>query len=138
MFSFHTRVRYQETDKGGRVYHANYLIWLDMTRTEFLRQGGVEYAQIEQQGFFLLIKKANIEYFGSAIFDDEIEIVMKSVARNKIRLDFHYDILHNLSRKLLVEAYTQLVCVDKDGKPIKIPEKINSVINKFNNKEINK
>ena len=77
MFSIIERVRYKETDKGNRVYHANYLVWLDMARTEFLRSKGIDYARFETDGYFLVVRKASIEYFGSASFDDEIKIIIK-------------------------------------------------------------
>ncbi|MDD5455980.1 MAG: thioesterase family protein [Candidatus Margulisbacteria bacterium] len=126
--SITTRVRYQETDKGNRVYHAQYLVWLDMARTEYLRSHGIDYARFEEEGYFLVVKKVEVDYHFPAQFDDLIDIVINRIERQKIRVDFYYDIVHNSSKKLLASAYTQLVCINKKGKPIKIPEKMISIL----------
>ncbi len=128
MFSITTRVRYQETDHGGRVYHANYLVWLDMCRTEYLRAKGIDYPAMEKRGTFLVVRKAELEYHGAAAYDDVVEVLIKRIERHKIRVDFYYDIVDNESRKLLISAFIQLVCVDVNGKPIKLPDQLNTVV----------
>jgi len=128
MFSITERVRYKETDKGNRVYHSNYLVWLDMARTEYLRSKGIDYSKFEEDGYCLVVRKASIEYFGSAYFDDEIKVVIKKIVKQKIRVDFYYDIIHNSSQKLLVTAFTQLVCVNDKGKPIQIPSQLKKIL----------
>ncbi|OGI07740.1 MAG: hypothetical protein A2Y40_09965 [Candidatus Margulisbacteria bacterium GWF2_35_9] len=128
MFSITERVRYIETDKGNRVYHANYFVWLDMARTEFIRSKGFDYAGFENAGFFLVVRKAAIEYFGSASYDDEVKITIKKITQQKIRVDFYYDIIHNSSQKLLVSASTQLVCINDKGKPIQIPSQLKKIL----------
>ncbi len=128
MFSIITRVRYQETDHGGRVYHANYLVWLDMCRTEYLRVKGIDYPEMEKMGMFLVVRKAELEYHGAAAYDDVVEVIIKRIERHKIRVDFYYDIVDNESRKLLISAFIQLVCVDVKGKPIKLPDPLNAVL----------
>lgn len=128
MFAITTRVRYQETDHGGRVYHANYLVWLDMCRTEYLRAKGIDYPAMEKRGTFLVVRKAELEYMGSAGYDDVVEVMIKRIERHKIRVDFYYDIVDNESRKLLISAFIQLVCVDVNGKPIKLPDQLNTVL----------
>ena len=128
MFSITTRVRYQETDHGGRVYHANYLVWLDMCRTEFLRANGIDYPAMEEMGNYLVVRKAELEYHAAAVYDDVVEVIIKRIELHKIRVDFYYDIVDNDSRRLLISAFIQLVCVDKTGKPIKLPSQLNTVL----------
>ncbi len=131
MFSNTIKVRYNETDKGGRVYHSNYLVWLDMTRTEFLRSLGVSYANLEDEGIFIVVRKAEIEYFSSAEFDKEYNITIDSIKIDKIKLDFYYSLKDNNSDKLIASAYTKLVVVNKIGKPIKIPDHLKEKLQKF-------
>jgi len=131
LFSNTIKVRYNETDKGGRVYHSNYLVWLDMTRTEFLRSLGVSYANLEDEGIFIVVRKAEIEYFSSAEFDKEYNITIDSIKIDKIKLDFYYSLKDNNSDKLIASAYTKLVVVNKIGKPIKIPDHLKEKLQKF-------
>ncbi|MEI7941892.1 MAG: thioesterase family protein [Candidatus Riflemargulisbacteria bacterium] len=131
MFSNTIKVRYNETDKGGRVYHSNYLVWLDMTRTEFLRSLGISYAELEEEGIFIVVRKAEIEYFSSAEFDKEYIITIDSVQLDKIKLDFYYTVKDNINETLIAKAFTKLVIINKIGKPIKIPDHLKEKLQKF-------
>ncbi len=131
MFSNTIKVRYNETDKGGRVYHSNYLVWLDMTRTEFLRSLGISYAELEEEGIFIVVRKAEIEYFSSAEFDKEYTITIDSISLDKIKLDFYYSVNDNINEKLIAKAFTKLVIINKIGKPIKIPDHLKEKLQKF-------
>jgi len=131
LFSNTIKVRYNETDKGGRVYHSNYLVWLDMTRTEFLRSLGVSYAKLEEEGIFIVVRKAEIEYFSSAEFDKEYTITIDSIKIDKIKLDFCYSLKDNINEKLIASAYTKLVIINEIGKPIKIPDHLKEKLQKF-------
>src|SRR3954471_9258647 len=68
------RVNYAETDQMGVVYHAQYLVWLDMARTEHLREGGLGYREIEARGFRLAVGEVHARYLRSARFDDVIRV----------------------------------------------------------------
>lgn len=128
MFSIDTRVRYQETDKGGRVYHSQYLVWLDMARTEYLRDRGLDYAQLEEEGYFLVVKKVTVDYLNSAVYDQLVTINIDSIQARGIRLDFFYTIRDNKNETDILKAFTQLVCVDRAGKPRKTPDKLREII----------
>ena len=131
MFSNTITVRYNETDKGGRVYHSNYFVWLDMTRTEFLRSLGLSYAKLEDEGIYIVVRKAEIEYFASAEFDKEYTITIDSINLDKIKLDFYYSVTDNINETLIAKAYTKLVIINKIGKPIKIPDHLKEKLLKF-------
>lgn len=132
MFSITTQVRYKETDQGGRVYHSNYLVWLDIARTEFLKANDIDYAQMEKNETFLVVRKASLEYLAPAYYDQIVKIIITSTKTDKIKVDINYEILDNKMNKLLVKAYIQLITVNKNGKPIKIPENIKTVFNQQN------
>src|SRR5688572_8232927 len=86
------RVRYAETDQMGVVYHTHYLVWCEIGRTDFIRQFGASYAQLEEKGLLLAVAEANIRYSASAKYDDLITVECKlERARSRV-LVFSYDI----------------------------------------------
>ena len=72
--STETRVRYAETDQMGVVYHANYLAWCEIGRTELMRQAGVPYAQVEAEGMLLAVSDVTLRYHAPARYDDVIHV----------------------------------------------------------------
>jgi len=68
------RVRYQETDKMGVVYHSNYFVWFEIGRTEYLRALGYPYERLEKEGIMLPVVECNAKFKKGAIYDDEIVI----------------------------------------------------------------
>ena len=69
------RVRYSETDQMGVVYHANYLVWMEVARVDYCRQAGFRYKDLEiEHGILLAVTEANCRYLSPARYDDEIEI----------------------------------------------------------------
>jgi acyl-CoA thioester hydrolase len=131
LFSNKIKVRYQETDKGGRVYHSNYLVWLDITRTEFFNSIGICYAELEKKGIFFVVRKAEIEYFAPAEFDLDYNIFIDKIVLDKIKLDFYYSIKDNKNIKLIANAFIKLIVINEQGKPIKIPAHLKESLNNF-------
>ena len=122
------RVRYKETDQAGRVYHANYLVWLDMGRTEFLREIGFPYSEMEKKGTFLVVTEVSCNYLKSPQFDDIV--VVKTILGNvgRASLDFNYELTSYDGNRLFAKAYTKLACLDEKGIPRKIPKEILAAI----------
>ena len=73
-FKTRVRVRYADTDRMGVVYYANYLVWFEVGRTEWLRETGWSYREMEADGIALPVIEAQCEYRQPARYDDEIEI----------------------------------------------------------------
>lgn len=121
-FSF--RVRYAETDQMGVVYHSNYVDYLEIGRTEWLRKLGFTYKEMEEKGIILPVIHLQIDYKKSAKYDDLLTIETKLVNRPVVKIAFDYKI-RNESGELLAEASTVLAFMDKHAlKPIKCPEYI--------------
>jgi acyl-CoA thioester hydrolase len=118
------RVRYKETDQAGRVYHANYFVWLDMGRTEFLRALGFPYNEMENKGFYLAVTEASCNYIKSPNFDDIVNIKTILGKVGKASIDFTYEITSRDNNVFYATAYTKLACLDENGKPIKLPEEV--------------
>jgi acyl-CoA thioester hydrolase len=118
------RVRYAETDQMGVVYHANYLVWFEVGRVEFLRQLGFSYKEIEQRdGCCIAVVDARCRYKAPARYDDEITVrtQLKNVRESLVH--FGYELLRASDGVLLAEGETTHVVIGPDLKKRAMPEK---------------
>ena len=115
------RVRYAETDRMGIVYYANYLVWCEVGRVEFMRALGGSYAALESQGYGLAVAEATVRYLAPARFDDLVRIETTLVGVRSRAVTFDYVILHAETGTRLATAHTALVSVDATGKPTAMP-----------------
>lgn len=122
------RVRYAETDQMGVVYHANYLIWMEVGRVEYCRAAGLRYRDFEQDAdLHLAVVEANCRYHSPARYDDEV-VVKTSIGEANPRLvRFDYEIRHGESGTLLASGSTRHIFLGRDLKPHKLPEKYRAV-----------
>jgi acyl-CoA thioester hydrolase len=116
------RVSYKETDRMGYVYYANYLVHFEIGRTEFMRQGGYTYRELEDAGYYLPVVNANCDYKKPALYDDLLTIRTSVTEFKGIRLAFGYEILRD--GEVLAQGTTSHVFVDGDGKPKRLPVEI--------------
>ena len=117
------RVRYAETDQMGVVYHANYFIWFEVGRVEFLRELGFSYRDMEKDdGCFIAVADARCRYKAPARYDDEI--IVKTYLRNvrESVVHFGYDLLRG-DGALLAEGETTHVVTNHAMKPTGLPDK---------------
>lgn len=115
------RVRYAETDQMGVVYHANYLVWCEIGRTDFIRQFGMSYADLERAGFMLAVSEASVRYHGAARYDDRIRIETRLADVRSRAVAFEYLIANADTGERLVSARTTLVALDPAGRPAVLP-----------------
>lgn len=118
------RVRYSETDQMGIVYHANYLPWCEVGRTELIRQLWKPYAEIERDGYRLAVTDVALRYHRSARYDDLIRVETHLEEVRSRSVTFGYRVLRvdsGAETTLLVSATTKLVSVDPRGGPAKLP-----------------
>ena len=122
------RVRYAETDQMGVVYHANYLIWMEIGRVELLRSLGVEYKQMETaDDCHIVVVEAHCRYLKSARYDEVLRIrTHVSEARSR-SIHFLYEIWRDADGQLLATGETKHVICGKDGRPKHLPEKYRSL-----------
>jgi len=116
------RVRYAETDQMGMVYYANYLIWMEVGRSDFCRECGFSYRDLErEEKAYLTVAEATCRYLAPARYDDEI-LVETELARLKSRIvEFNYRIKSRAT--LLAEGRTVHVVIGTDGKPRTMPDR---------------
>jgi acyl-CoA thioester hydrolase len=119
------KVYYEDTDSGGVVYYANYLKFLERARTEALFSIGFSNKKIQEEfDALIIVKSCNIEYKKSAFLEDELTI--RSFVKSITKTSFFMNQIITKDEKIIVEAQVHLVFIDKNGKPIKIPEDIYS------------
>ena len=117
------RIYYHDTDCGGVVYYANYLKYLEEARSEYLEARSLIVKEMLQQGIGFVVARQEIDYKSPAFYGDTLEIKTRVTDSSLTRMNFDYDIV-NQSGKLVANARTVLVFVDKTLKPKKIPEDI--------------
>ena len=118
------RVDYSETDQQGVVYHARYLVWLDVARTEHLRVTGMSYRDMEAAGFQLMVSELTIRYRKSARYDDPIRVRAWVRAIDSRRVTFGYAVEHDETGALLATASTDLFVLDSAQRLTRFPENI--------------
>ena len=115
------RVRFAETDMMGVVHHASYLAYLEEGRSEYTRQCGMPYADLQEMGYFLAVSEVAIRYHASARYDDLITVRTWLEDMRSRAATFGYEVIDADSGKRLITATVRLVCIDHDGQPRRIP-----------------
>ena len=117
------RVRYQETDRMETVYHANYLVYFEMGRTEFMREQGICYREMEQEGFAMVVVEAGAHFRSSARYDDLVTCRTTLPAHNAVSVKFMYDIHlgEDKTCPLLCDGFTVMAFLGPDRRPARIP-----------------
>jgi acyl-CoA thioester hydrolase len=118
------RVRYAETDQMGIVYHANYIIWMEVGRVEYCRAAGIRYRDMERDdGILLAVVEAKCRYVSSAFYDDEV-IVRTWIEQAHPRLvRFSYEMVEADTGRVLATGETKHVFCDREKRPLKLPDK---------------
>ncbi|MCS6977337.1 MAG: acyl-CoA thioesterase [Gemmatales bacterium] len=116
------RVRYAETDRMGYLHHAMYPVYFEQGRTELLRQQGVSYRRMEDEGFFLAVVKLEVRFRRPAYFDDLLRLRTTLTRVTAVRVEHRYELFRD--DELICEATTTLACVDRDGRLQALPEEL--------------
>jgi acyl-CoA thioester hydrolase len=119
---FEIRVRYAETDQMGVAYYANYLVWFEVGRSEFCREKGFLYADLEASGYKLVVTDVHCRYRNSARYDEIIKVRTWLKEMNRRMITFGYKILRQDKDEIVAEGETRHICLDSMGKPKSMPE----------------
>ena len=120
--TYQTRVRYAETDQMGVVYHGNYAQYFEMGRVEWLRNMGVSYKWMEENGVMLPVVSLSMNYKKPARYDDLLTVKTMLKSQTSVKIEFDYEI-YNEENELLTTGYSMLVFVDmKTGRPMLPPD----------------
>ena len=118
--TFH--VRYAETDQMGIVHHSAYIVWFEEGRSAWSRQAGRPYADFERAGYLLAVSEVGARYLIPARYDQRVTVRTRvSQVRSRL-IRFEYEVLATDTGEFLVTGFTSHICLDRQGKPSRIPE----------------
>lgn len=117
------RVRYAETDRMGIVYHAHYIVWFEIGRTDYCREAGEPYRAMEDSGLWILVTAVDCRYRGPARYDDALRVRTWLPELASRGLAFRYEIV-NEENRLLAEGSTRHVFADSEGRLRRAPADI--------------
>ena len=115
------RVRYAETDQMGVVYHANYLIWCEIARTDLIRTLGASYRELEERGIRLAVSEVSARYIAPARYDDRIRVETRLARVTSRTMVFDYTIVNADSSQRLATASTTLISLDPSNRVATLP-----------------
>ncbi len=116
------RVRYGETDQMGVVYHANYAVYFEVGRTEWLREFGLSYSAMEAEGIMLPVISLHINYKNSARYDDVLKVKTRLKKMPTASIEFDYELINDKG-ELLATGNTILAFIDaKRNRPTRCPK----------------
>ena len=123
------RVRYAETDQMGVVYHANYLVWMEIGRVELVRSRGFNYKDLEAaEGIALGVVEASCRYHFPARYDQEIVVETEVISSSSRMIEFAYRILLAGTERLLASGSTRHIWLNRDMRPARLPMKYHAVL----------
>jgi acyl-CoA thioester hydrolase len=122
------RVRYAETDQMGVVYHANYLVWCEIGRTDYIRSRGLSYADMERQGLLLAVTDVTMRLHASARYDDLVRVTTRLVTVRSRAVEFAYEIARSDTGAVIASVGTVLVSVSPEGRPVALPADIRALL----------
>lgn len=113
-------VRYAETDQMGVVYHANYLVWFEAGRTDFLAELGFPYSKMEEKGYIFPASDARLRFYSGARYEERLKVITKLSEVRSRGLGFTYEVVRDGQR--LVGGSTMHICADRKMKVQKLPQ----------------
>lgn len=126
VFAHHVRVRYAETDQMGVAHHGSYIVWIEEARTEWMRDRGTSYRQLEESGLSLAVTRVAVRYRKPARYDDLIRIETRLSELHPASVTIEYRLFGpadgRAAADLIAEAETRLALIGKDGRPMRIPQ----------------
>src|SRR5688500_6115713 len=125
------RVNYSEVDQMGVAYHARYVVWLDMARTEHLRLAGTSYKEVEASGFRLAVGELSLRFRRPARYDDLLRVRcwVREVASR--RVTFGYAVEEAATGSLLATASTAMMVLNTELAPARLPEAVRAALQAF-------
>jgi acyl-CoA thioester hydrolase len=121
-------VRYAETDKMGVVYYANYLVWFEVGRTEWLRACGPTYRGLESEGIGLPVIEAGCQYHVPGRYDDEVDVRTDGRLLSPARVRFDYEVVRVTDAVVLARGHTvHAVMNNRTGRPCRLPAEIRTL-----------
>ncbi|MCT4609669.1 MAG: tol-pal system-associated acyl-CoA thioesterase [Pelagimonas sp.] len=122
MHRFSVRVYYEDTDMAGIVYHANYLKYIERARSDWVREQGLDQAQMREDGIVFVVRRIECDYLLPAKFDDMLEIRTTVKSMTGVRLIMSQEVMRG--EEVVFRAEVTAVCATTEGAPARLPEKL--------------
>ena len=121
------RVYYEDTDASGRVYHANYLKYLERGRSNLIYKSKYNHQELLKKfNIIFVVKSLNINYLKPAFFEDIIEVQTSLNELSRVKLNFNQKIIRN--NELLIDAEVIVIPINTKGKIIKLNDELYSFL----------
>jgi acyl-CoA thioester hydrolase len=120
------RVYYEDTDCGNVVYYANYLRFMERSRTEFLRERGIDLSDYHKRGMLFAVAEAHVYYKAPAVYNDLLEADSTVEELASASMLFRTLIRRAGEEAVLVQGDMRVACISTAGRPMRIPEEIRS------------
>ncbi|MBN1309433.1 MAG: YbgC/FadM family acyl-CoA thioesterase [Chitinispirillaceae bacterium] len=121
------RVYYEDTDCGNVVYYANYLRYMERSRTEYMRERGIDLAHWRQRGTMFMVVDVKVKYRAPARYNDLLDVESSVTEITSASITFS-TMIYRHNRQLLVQGVVRIACTDSDGRIKRIPSEIQSVL----------
>ncbi len=126
-------VRYSETDQMGVVYHSNYLVWMEIGRTNFLKDVGFDMMDFEKDGYLFPVYSMDIKFLSPARYGEKIRVETEVYKCTKIKTIYKQTILNDRD-EVKVSAFVTIVCVDKEKfSPVRMDSKLQKLYDVYSN-----
>ncbi|MBK1809635.1 acyl-CoA thioesterase [Clostridium sp. YIM B02505] len=125
------KVRYVETDQMGIVHHSNYYAWFEVGRTEFIKESGVSYSDMESKGIMMPLVESSCRYIVGAKYEDEVTIKTSVEELNGAKVIFTYEVIRDVDKVILAKGKTVHAFVNKDFKIINLKKNNIDIWNKI-------
>lgn len=116
----HVVVRYAETDQMGIAHHSNYPIWYEVARTDLIKQMGMTYSEMEQQGLLMPLLELQCKYISAAYYEDSLVVEAVMTKLSGVKLEIEYAVYRESDETLLNVGKTVHALVGRDLKPVNI------------------
>lgn len=124
-FNYHFKVRYKDIDQMGVMYYSRYYEYFEAARTDMMREMGLTYKELEQQGIMMPVVHSASDYFGGPGFDDHMTCVTEVKEFPKSRMEILYTLYKDddpervLNRGKTIHAFVKM-----NGKPTRMPQSL--------------
>ncbi len=115
-------VRYAETDQMQLVHHSSYVVWMEEGRSEFMRQSGADYAEIERGGHLFAVTSLQVRYLMPARYGERVTVRTWVEDLRSRQITFGYEIVNAGNGALLATGQTEHICISREGNITRIPE----------------
>jgi acyl-CoA thioester hydrolase len=117
------RVYWEDTDASGIVFYANYLRFTERGRTEWLRRLGIDQSKLlTETGTAFVVRHVSVGYRAPARLDDVLEVQSRLTELRPASLTLEQRI--HRGKELLVQSSVQLACIDRQGRPTRLPSTV--------------